>query len=318
MQNIRLDGKITLLTPLSHIGESVGPDSFLSEDVILTPDGTLVECFTYSGNAFRGILRDLAALHFTKKLGLIYDLSSFYLLFSGGALENGHDLDLDLAIKLREFCPVVSLFGGAFKSHILRGKLKVGPMYPIVRETVRVVPSFLRTDVEFSWKQLTYDKAYTRTDDLKNVNLSRFVKRGSISSREGEDPQQMRYVVELLVPGTTLYQRIDLEDLTEIELGVFVTALTEFAQAPYIGGKSSIGCGLVDMEYYYRLPGKPEPEGVFFAIKESVLSMSDIAQEVKEKYHAFLEEIEKKYLSSEEVNEFKQCLGVIGRAVSKN
>ena len=48
LKNIRLDGTITLLSPLSHIGESTGPDSWLSQDIIIGPDGQPVECFVYS------------------------------------------------------------------------------------------------------------------------------------------------------------------------------------------------------------------------------------------------------------------------------
>lgn len=70
--NVRLDGKITLLSPLSHIGESAGPDSFLAQDVIVGPDGRPVECFTYSGNAFRGHLRDLCMVYMTEKLQVKY------------------------------------------------------------------------------------------------------------------------------------------------------------------------------------------------------------------------------------------------------
>ncbi|MEG3070995.1 MAG: hypothetical protein RQM92_09475 [Candidatus Syntrophopropionicum ammoniitolerans] len=35
LQTIKLDGKIMLLSALSHIGESLGIDSYLSEDIII-------------------------------------------------------------------------------------------------------------------------------------------------------------------------------------------------------------------------------------------------------------------------------------------
>ena len=35
LKTIRLDGKITLLAPLSHIRESLGVNSYLSSDIII-------------------------------------------------------------------------------------------------------------------------------------------------------------------------------------------------------------------------------------------------------------------------------------------
>ena len=107
MSSIRLDGKITLLSPLSHIGESSGPDSFLSQDLIIGPDGQPVECFVYSGNAFRGQLRDLCASYMTEKLGnLQYNPDVFYLLFSGGSLGGAQSVDIDQARMYRRNIPM--------------------------------------------------------------------------------------------------------------------------------------------------------------------------------------------------------------------
>ncbi|MCK9328186.1 MAG: hypothetical protein M0P69_22000, partial [Bacteroidales bacterium] len=122
--NIRLDGKVTLLSPMSHIGESSGPDSFLSQDIIIGPDGQPVEAFVYSGNAFRGQLRDLAAMYMTDRLGgITYNPDVFYLLFSGGSLGGAQSVDIDQARMYRRNVPMLSVFGGGVGNQILAGKL---------------------------------------------------------------------------------------------------------------------------------------------------------------------------------------------------
>lgn len=326
--NIRLDGKITLLSPLSHIGESTGPDSWLSQDIIIGPDGKPVECFVYSGNAFRGQLRDLGAIYLTEKLGTLqYNPDVFYLLFSGGSLGGAQSVDIDQARMYRRNVPLLSVFGGGVGNQILTGKIKVGAMYPCVAECQRILPEYLRQEDAPSWRQWTFEKSFTRMDDAKNENLRKYLHspaetapalqegQSNLALTDGETPapepaetkkkkedpppQQMRYTVEMLAAGSVLYQRIDLCDLTDLELGAFVSALVEFSKHPYIGGKSGTGHGLVEIEYTWRHAGAKEPVGKFAAISASdCLWLSKPAEEVKDKYDDFLVNLYNQYLES--------------------
>ena len=134
LKTIRLDGKITLLSALSHIGESLGIDSYLSSDIIIGPDGHPVECFLYSGNSYRGILRDCAAKYLLDRLGsLAVPLETFHLLFSGGSIGGAQSLDIDQARLYRKVLPAFSIFGGGVGNQIMEGKLKIGSMYPLVK-----------------------------------------------------------------------------------------------------------------------------------------------------------------------------------------
>ncbi len=307
--NIRLDGKIALLSPLSHIGESSGPDSFLSQDIIIGPDGQPVECFVYSGNAFRGQLRDLAAIYMTEKLGgLQYNPAVFYLLFSGGSLGGDQSVDIDQARMYRRNVPMLSVFGGGVGNQILTGKIKVGAMYPLVAECQRVLPEHLRQEDAPSWRQWTFEKSFTRMDDAKNENLRQCLADPAQAALPGAEqklltgeapeteqkkkkddpPQQMRYTVEMLAAGAVLYQRIDLCDMSDLELGAFISALVEFSKHPYIGGKSGTGHGLVDVEYTWRPAGAREPAGKFLSISTDRLWLSQPAEEAKCKYDDFL------------------------------
>ena len=319
--NIRLDGKITLLSPLSHIGESLSVDSYLSEDTIIGPDGRPVSCFTYSGNSFRGILRDRAAEYMTEKLGgLQYNPDVFYLLFSGGSLGGAQSVDIDQARMYRRNVPMLSVFGGGVGNQILTGKIKVGAMYPLVSECQRVLPAHLRQPDAPSWRQWTFEKSFTRMDDAKNENLRKYIadseNDGLIAApkqqallpgdapaeekkkKKDDPPQQMRYTVEMLAAGSILYQRIDLCDLADLELGAFVSALVEFSKHPYIGGKSGTGHGLVEVEYTWRKAGAKEPAGDFLKINTDCLWLSAPAEEAKGKYDDFLVRLYDQYLEN--------------------
>lgn len=318
--NIRLDGQITLLSPLSHIGESSGPDSYLSEDVIIGPDGQSVECFVYSGNAFRGQLRDLAAEYMTEKLGgITYHPDVFYLLFSGGSLGGAQSVDIDQARMYRRNVPMLSVFGGGVGNQILTGKIKVGAMYPLVAECQRVLPEGLRNPNAPSWRQWTFEKSFTRMDDAKNENMRKYLYDPAVAAlpeaeqqtlltgdtapapedkkkKKDDPPQQMRYTVEMLAAGSVLYQRIDLCDLSDLELGAFVSALTKFSERPYIGGKSGTGHGLVEAKYSWRPAGAKEVSGDFLKISADCLWLSAPAETAKGVYDDFLIRLYDQYL----------------------
>ena len=319
-QNNRMDGEITLLAPLSHIGESLGPDSYLSQDIIIGPDGKPVECFLYSGNAFRGHMRDLAAAYMTEKLGgLRYNPSVFYLLFSGGSLGGDQSVDIDQARMYRRNIPMLSVFGGGVGNQILTGKIKVGAMYPLVAECQRILPAHLRQEDAPSWRQWTYEKSFTRMDDAKNENLRKHLSgaendgllgpaeqqtllpgEGKTKDKKKKDdpPQQMRYTVEMLAAGSVLYQRIDLCDMNDLELGAFVSALVELSKHPYIGGKSGTGHGMVEIKYHWRPAGTKESAGKFIQIDADCLYLSKPAEEAKDRYDEFLTTIYNQYLES--------------------
>lgn len=69
MKTIRLSGVFTLRAPLSHLGETISASAYLAEDTILQPDGGTEKVFAYSGNAWRGQLRDLIASYMLDNIG---------------------------------------------------------------------------------------------------------------------------------------------------------------------------------------------------------------------------------------------------------
>jgi len=335
LKTVRLDGKITLLAPLSHIGESLGIDSYLSSDIIIGPDGQPVECFLYSGNSFRGILRDMAAKYLLDKLGgVAVPLETFHLLFSGGSIGGAQSLDIDQARLYRKMLPAFSIFGGGVGNQIMEGKLKIGSLYPLVAECQRVLPEKYRDENAPSWKKWTYEKSYTRRDDSKQENLRHYIvealeadgllaapkrketqqmlladgspvdekdpaqaRKEQLQQKKKDGPAtQMRYTVELIAAGAVFYQRVYLQDMSDLEMGAFVSALHEFQSRPFLGGKSGTGHGLCEVEYEWSYPGDKEPRGAFLKVAENMLWLSKPAEEAKQEYDDFLRRVYNEYL----------------------
>jgi hypothetical protein len=305
--NVKLDGVFTMLAPLSHIGQSIGPDSYLNTVTIIDPAGKPGEVFCYTGNAWRGQLRDMGAKYLLNKLGARLPLDLFYLLFSGGAIGGTQSIDIDQGKRYRQVLPFFSIFGGGVGNQILPGKMNIGPSYPMGKEVQHLLPEELRNPNAPSWRTWTTEQSFTRKDDAKDDNLTVFLQTdrdravitGDLFAGEQpkkekkEAPQQMRYTQELLAAGSRLYHRITLKDFTELELGAWVSCLTQFAEAPYIGGQGRKGDGLCTVEYEMTADGKKEH---FITVGPETAQLSSGATEAKKSYDQFLQDMYDNYL----------------------
>ncbi len=278
-----LEGVMTALTSISHIGDTHGINAKLRREKVVQPDGSIEEIPIISGNALRGILRDRGMFHMLKMLGYGVDeqtgevrglsLPAFYFLFSGGALtkDAGRGIDVDEVRQWRTLIPLVSLFGGAMGNKIMPGKAKIGKAIPICLETLHLIPERFVDDTghQSIW-ELLQEEAYTRRDDEKNENLRQLIapdvrllleaadaekrKRAHLhpdfdTVEETGQKQQMRYYVETISAGTRLYWDIVLDDVSDLEFDAFCITLAEFGRFPYIGGKSAVGHGKVAIHF---------------------------------------------------------------------
>ena len=267
MKTYVLEGTMTALSSVSHIGETRGITSLLRREKIAQPDNTVEEIPVVSGNSLRGIFRDAGMMHMLQVLGYGVDpssgmidgvpLSAFYFLFSGGALtKSSRGIDVDEARRWRELIPLVALFGGAMGNQIMPGKMKIGKLYPICNETAHIIPERFEPLCNTSVWELCQQEAYTRRDDEKNENL-RFLISGQDqlllqAERKGEiekpdHKQQMRYFVETLCAGSMFFWDVTLLDVSDVEFEAFLTTMTQWGRAPYIGGKSGTGHGKVQL-----------------------------------------------------------------------
>lgn len=310
-----LEGSYKLLAPLSHIGESHGIDSYLATQDIIGHDGRPTEVFVYSGNAIRGMLRDCGAKYFLDNLSqnklLQVPLAMFYFLFSGGTIGGDQKVDIDQARNIRKMVPIASIFGGGVGNQILAGKLCVNDAYPCCAECAHFIPAqYIPDGALLSWRQMTTERSYTRTDDAKDERKIHFIApdvkqlEGSAlfeepakkEKKKDDAPVQMRYTVEVLQAGSQLYHRIDVRDLSDIEMGALTSAIYEWSKSPYIGGKANIGMGRAHVEYVWR-PFNGEEE-LFIKTTQEVPLLGKLASETKQAYDQYLHEYNQ-YLEQE-------------------
>jgi len=314
--NYRIYGRFITRSPLSHISESESTCSFLVQDPILQPDGEIEEVFAYNGNAWRGQLRDLSATYLLEKLGMKVDLDAFHLLFSGGKIGGDQSIDIAKAKLMRKVVPHISIFGGGIGTQIMQGKLKVGSSYPLCVEALPVLHSqYYQQAKNISYADLTTEKSFTRFDDSKNFDLhdkvsliDQHLLETKTRKKDGDVSTQMRMTSELLIAGVTLAHEIDLVSVDDIELGAFVSALVQFAQAPYIGGQSNKGHGRVD--YVAQIVNTKTGEvQELFKMDGDIPKLSDVAQQAKDAYDDHLMKIYNAFLEQKE-SEIRVTIGV--------
>lgn len=322
--DVSLRGYFTTRSPLSHIGESIQTTSYLVQEPILQPDGTIEEVFCYSGNAWRGQLRDLAACYLLDKLGAPrVSLDTFHLLFSGGRIGGEQSVNLEVARAYRRHLPLVALWGGGVGNQILPGKMRVGNSYPVCREAAPVLRHTAIDDATPSYRGLTTEKSFSRKDDAKDERLTHRValpettQQATLLDEEGapkpatkrDGPaDQMRMTSELLIAGVRLETTIDLADVSEVELGCLLSALVAFARLPYIGGQANKGHGLVDLTYHLvdLATGDDAP---FITVRQGAPDMSERAGLALRAYDRHLTELYDAMLS-ESSGEIRRVLAI--------
>lgn len=261
-----MEGHVTALSSISHNGgERNGTVTQLRREKFVQPNGRVVKVPIVSGNSIRGTLRDRGMFQMLQQLGYGVDmetgeviglpLPAFYFLFSGGALVSTGDTGFDISKfrEMREMIPLIGLFGGAAGNVIMPGKLKIGKLIPICKETEHLIPArFLTENRESIW-DYCQTEMYTRKDDEKNDRVRMLISpnnKGLLFDDKPvkESPQQMMYSVETLSAGTVFFWRVVLEDVTDIEFEAFISTLLEFSKSPNIGGKGAVGHGEISIK----------------------------------------------------------------------
>lgn len=147
-ERVTLHCLITLLSPLSHIGEVSGNVSNLKTLKLLDFEGVPRSCFIYSGNALRnGILRRRGISAALKELELKTSREVHRTLFAGGRLDGTTQVDMDLDRKIRQLMPWLSVLGtakpvnvfGSKNTQMIPGRINVGNGYLICYESAPYV-----------------------------------------------------------------------------------------------------------------------------------------------------------------------------------
>jgi len=298
-RDVQFEGIVTLTSSLSHIGETVGTDAVLRREKIIQPDGNVEEVFVYSGNAFRGQLRDCGMLYFVERLGLRgFNLETFYMLFSGGILTStGGALDIDQVRAMRKLVPLMSVLGCAYGNQIMQGKLLCGKMYPLTQECKRQIPENYHDQLAKSWRLWLQEENYVRKDDAKNEHLKPLLEHSAqlLTTSADREAVQMRHTVETIAAGARFYHSMYLYGVNDVEYGAFLSALTKFSERPFLGGMSRAGLGQCIIEYNHCTIGP-------------VIQLDEEAKSAKATYDEFLSQYEQYMLANAE--EVQRVLGL--------
>lgn len=271
-----------LRSPASHIGETASTGSYFQ--TIKTSSGRLP---IITGNSVRGILRDCGAKELLDRLGIAVDKDIFHILFSGGNLNGTVKMDVEKAKSVRTHLPIVSIFGGGLGDMILAGKMSVGNLYPICKESENITGEYS----DISWKNLIDEIEYTRTDDEKDDNLTKYIENPE-AEKTAKASTQMRYTVQYLAVGAELVQEIILYDnCTKLEEGALMAAFAKWFSFPKMGGMANKGFGTFDAFTNFGI-----------SVDKGIVSVDEKCQKQISEYQAFVDK------------EGQECLSVLGRA----
>jgi len=143
-------------------------------------------------------------------------------------------LDLELLRRIRRLLVPASLFGFAYKNQVFEGKLHVMHMLPICRELKDYLPTWV----------LDKFAEHASRSFYEYLDWTFHTRHAEVRARtESEEPVQMLYRFEVLIPGTLLYTSIVCEDCTDIELSCLIRILKLWTEYAHIGGKSASGYG---------------------------------------------------------------------------
>lgn len=273
-----------LRSPASHIGETASTGSYFQ--TIKTSSGRLP---IITGNSVRGTLRDCGAKQLLDQLGVLVEKEVFHILFSGGNLNGAVKMDVGKAKSVREHLPIVSLFGGGLGDMILAGKMAVGNLYPICKESEDITGEYS----DISWKNLIEEIEYTRTDDEKSDELTRYISDPE-AEKTAKASTQMRYSVQYIAAGAELVQEIVLYDnVTELEEGALLAAFEIWFACPKLGGMANKGFGFFDASTNFGL-----------SVDKGQVTVSDECRSMIDAYKEFVE------------SEGPECLAILGRSKS--
>lgn len=246
----RFSGLYEAQSPISHgSDEDFGMEQRLRTlEMTVREDGDIYheDIPVISGNSIRGQLRDLLAEDFLTSISddddpLEIGDSLSNAFWSGGSLERGNGagkINRRMINDIREYIPTLSLLGTALADQLIEGKLNMGMMTPIAIETA----AYTGQESDHSVFEFVDETFYTRQDDRVG------------GKQDDESTQQMRYVVQILTPGTRFDHWMALESASEVERACLGRAFELFAQSPHIGGQKAVGHGLVSFDYDDELP----------------------------------------------------------------
>jgi hypothetical protein len=249
MKDFDVNLTLTCLSPLAHGGEmKYGNATPFRRYAVMCEDGeTMLELPAYSGNAYRGIMRDLLSDHFLETIGITPNKTRspvakwfFHVLYEGGALKGVDKENKKITEKLgkngaidpkglqefRLMVPHLSLLGCAVGNRMLEGKIYTNKLRPVCREWG--FDSDISVDSLLSWEFLT-----RKTDE-----------------EEYDEHTGMIANTEVLKTGTILKGGIDFNEYSsDLELSCLFHGISMLEKRGYLGAQNARGIGRSEFSF---------------------------------------------------------------------
>ena len=162
-------------------------------------------------------------------------------LLSGGGLDAGATppgIPVERRRKLRAFMPLIDAFGGTFDGQLMEGKLFVGDMLPLVRETAELVRGHI--DSGSIWALPSAD----------TITITRTATRKPDAELDVARDDRMVFSTEAIASGVTLFAHIAIRgdgvSCPEMTGAAIAWAVQAFQKRGLVGAKGASGFGEVD------------------------------------------------------------------------
>lgn len=250
---VHWDLDIYALSSISHKDDSTSTTTALfRREEVIQPDGTGELVPIISGNSFRGTLRRIGEelLRDVLEYEGTLSLPAAHTLRSGGALRKtkGEPLSGSRLEQARNLIPLIGVFGGNSSSTMIKGRAQIGKVVPRVKETEHIMsrPSKLPLLSHF---ELLGIERYSRFDDSETADFPSTADQDTDAEKNSTTGSHlMRYEVETLPAGTNFESWIRLTRATDLQVAFFTDVLAEFTATGRLGGRLSIGHGMVRVE----------------------------------------------------------------------
>ena len=281
----------TSLTPLAHSEDVVGNKAFVRRLSIKSGEG-IVSTPAVSGNSFRGMWRDLAAIDLMQALR-VAELSKelFGVFFSGGLLTP--EFKKGLGDKLYTTFPSLRLMGFSFGNTMFPSKVGVDFAVPLTKETLgyakAVYPDLACPSTDLEASEIA---AMTMLTAKKDEDKAALLELHLLEAKAPERSAQMIYHVEYIVPNTNFVHGFrSLYPLSELEFGALLKILT-LASGRSCGGLASKGFGRMNWNYTLEVSETPEAERKVYQLQlGNILSVDPALQPFIAAYEAHTSEL---------------------------
>jgi hypothetical protein len=256
----------TTLTPLVHTEASVGNKTFVRRLSIKSGD-QIISTPAISGNSFRGMWRDLAAIDLMQQLQtkeLLREL--FGVFFSGGLLTK--EIKKGLGDKLYATFPALRLLGFSFGNIMFPSKVGTDFAVPITTDTLAygqaVYPQLDCPKPTLETSEIT---AMTMLTAKKDDEKAALIELHLTATKDQERSGQMIYHVEYIVPNINFVHGFrSLYPLGELEFGALLKVLS-LSSGRSFGGLASKGFGRMNWTYTLQVADAPNAKGKSYTVQ---------------------------------------------------